>query len=99
MIPSPPPCERSRLRERLLPAPLELAEHRLEVVQLLARQLRERARQLRTLRVAEDQRQRGAGGLLLGVGVVQQDRVDVGQGPVEPGGSAAGRQVQHGAGV
>lgn len=71
------------------PAPSELAECGLEVRELLACEARQRSLELAALRIAEEERHGGAGGLLLQVRMVEQHLVEVREralGPVGVGG-------------
>src|SRR5690606_20179128 len=80
----------------LEPTATKVRDHELEVLELLARELRQRRGEDRRIAgVAEDQVDRRRGGLLLAVRVVGEDRIDVRAGPPTPCGVGAGAKVQH----
>src|SRR3989442_8128124 len=96
------PHELARIRARHLVAERdaprgELRQHRLEVAELLARELRERQQQLAPLGVLEEEAHRGGRRLLLAVGVVEEDLVEVRARTHHPRGTRRGREAQHGA--
>ena len=74
----------------------ERRQHLLEVRELLAREPGERREQLLPLGVLEEEAHRARGRLLLAVGVVEQDLVEVGKGPREPGLVRRRPEAQHG---
>jgi len=75
----------------------ELCQHLLEVAELLARELRERHQQLPPLGVLEEEAHRGGRRLLLAVGVVEEDLVEVRARTLDPRATRRGREAQHGA--
>src|SRR5207247_1387290 len=92
--------ELARVRARHLmterdPAHRELRQHRLEVLQLLARELRERHQQLPPLGILEEEAHRGGGCLLLAVGVVEEDLVEVRARTLDPRPIRRGGEAQH----
>src|SRR5207247_10730553 len=75
----------------------ELSQHLLEVAELLAGELRERHRQLPPLGILEEEAHRGGRRLLLAVGVVEEDLVEVRARTLDPRATRGGREAQHGA--
>src|SRR5262249_22559526 len=79
-------------RPQRQPAQIHLAQHLIEVDELLARQLRHRRYQIRPFRILEDETYRRVRSLLLAVRVIDEQRGNVGAGGGEPG-VAGGRQL------
>src|SRR5256886_8604352 len=73
----------------------ELGQHLLEVAELLARELRERHRQLPPLGILEEEAHRGGRRLLLAVSVVEEDLVEVRARTHDPRATRRGREAQH----
>src|SRR3989442_4254081 len=73
----------------------ELCQHLLEVAELLARELRERHRQLPPLGILEEEAHRGGRRFLLAVGVVEEDFVEVRARTLDPRAIRGGRQAEH----
>src|SRR5262245_43629984 len=73
-----------------------MREHLLEVLQLLAREPRQRGEELGALGTAKEQAHRGRVGLLLAVRVVDQDVVEMQQRALDPPGTGRGSEVEHG---
>jgi hypothetical protein len=92
--------ERRRVRTRVETSERDAAagehrEHLLEVRELLARERGERRHQRGPVLVAEDEVDRGRGGLLLAVRVVEEDHVEVRERAVRPGGIGRCGEGEH----
>ena len=75
--------------------PLEQVEHQPKMLKFLVDDLRHRAGERDVVDIGEEQVHRHAGGLLLAVGVVDEDLVEGGVDLGEPAGGGGGLQAEH----